>query len=187
MYSPELSYTFLRKWKKHNTIGALIDWDIKLKAGWIRTYSLKNKSYLRFTVYIKYRELDDEDIKFLEYFLYENRIIYKNKEILIAFKIPKIKISKISQDIFEISIKNIFLRQSSASQLCNYSNISFRYDTKVDTISKILEEFASDFLNDKEYSQKLCKILGNEMDIAYIDWKLKDTSFPYETIETIYI
>ena len=87
MYSPELSYTFLRKWKKHNTIGALIDWDIKLKAGWIRTYSLKNKSYLRFTVYIKYRELDDEDIKFLEYFLYENRIIYKNKEILIAFKI----------------------------------------------------------------------------------------------------
>ena len=108
MYSPELSYTFLRKWKKHNTIGALIDWDIKLKAGWIRTYSLKNKSYLRFTVYIKYRELDDEDIKFLEYFLYENRTIYKNKEILIAFKIPKIKISKISQDIFEISIKNIF-------------------------------------------------------------------------------
>ena len=45
----------------------------------------------------------------------------------------------------------------------------------------------ADFLNDKEYSQKLCKILGNEMDIAYIDWKLKDTSFPYETIETIYI
>ena len=187
MYLPELSYTFPRKGKKHNTIGALIDWDIKLKAGWIKIYSLKDKSYLRFNVYIKYRDFDNEDIEFLKYFLYENRTIYKNKEILIAFKIPKIKISKISPDIFKINIKNIFLRQLSTSQLCNYSNISFKYDTKVDTIPKILEEFANDFLNDKEHSKKLCKILGDEMDIAYIDWKLKDTSFPRETTETIYI
>jgi len=186
MYLPELSYTFPRKWKKQNTIGALIDWDIRLKAGWIRMYSLKDKSYTRFTIYIKYREFNKEDIQFLEYFLSENRTIYKNKEILIAFKKPKIKISKMSPDILKINIKNIFLRQST-SQLCNYSDISFKYDTKVDTISKILEEFVKDFLNDKEHSQKLCKILGNEMDIAYIDWKLKDISFPYETIETIYI
>ena len=160
MYSPELRYTFLRKWKKHNTIGALIDWDIKLKAGWIRTYSLKNKSYLRFTVYIKYIELDDEDIKFLEYFLYENRTIYKNKEILIAFKIPKIKISKISQDIFEISIKNIFIRQSSASQLCNYSNQyiakykffpSYSVDTPED-LKKVEKSIKKDYLF-KKYSK----------------------------------
>ena len=172
---------------KKKSIGALIDWDVKLKAGWIRIYSLKDKSYTRFTIYIKYREFDNEDILFLKYFLCENRTIYKNKEFLIAFKNPKIKISKISPDIFKFNIKNIFLRQLSTSQLCNYSNISFKYDTKVDTISKILEEFANDFLNDKEHSQKLCEILGNEMDIAYIDWKLKNTSFPYETTETIYI
>jgi len=187
MYLPELSYTFPRKWKRENTIGALVDWDIKLKAGWIRIYSLKDKCYTRFTIYIKYREFDNEDIKFLEYFLYQNRTIYKNEGILIAFKIPKIKISEISPDILKINIKNIFLKLCSTSLLCNYSSISFEYNVKEDTVPKILEEFAGDFLNDKEHSQELCKILGNEIDIAYIDWKLGNTSFPHEKTETIYI
>lgn len=186
MYSPKLSYTFPRKWKKQNIEGALINWDAKLKEGWIRIYSLKKKSYTRFSINIEYKDFDEEDIQFLEYFISENRTIYKNKEILIAFKKPKIKISKMSPDVLKISIKNIFLRQS-LSQLCNYSNISFKYDTKKDTIPKILEEFANDFLNDKEHSQKLCKTLSNEIVIVYINWKLKDLSFPRETIETIYI
>jgi len=182
MYKPKLAYTFPRKWKKRNTVGALINWDIKLKAGWIRLFSLTENCYLRFNTYIKYTDFDDKDIKFLEYFLYQNRIIYQHKENLIAFKYPKIKIIEVSSDILKIDISNIFLRQSNKSLLCNLSKISFEYDIKKDTILCILQEFAKDFLNDEKNSHQLCQILEKKLNIAYSNWKTISLE-----IETIYI
>ncbi len=178
-------YSFCRKWTKADTIGSLISWDSRTQTGWIQIYSTRRNCFTRFSVELEYDEIDKSDRQFINYFINPNRTYYKGPTKMIAFNSPYITIHETDEDsVITFQIHSIFISHSN-SITANSSNITFKYDVKKDTISTILKEFSTDFLEDtSENSCKFCKVLGKEMTKVFNKWILSKSD---EEIETIVI
>ncbi len=184
MFSDKIpKYSFCRKWIKSDTIGALINWDSRTQTGWIQIYSTIRNCFTRFSVELEYDEIDKSDKQFIDYFINPNRTYYKGPVKMIAFNSPYITINETDIDsIIIFQIHSIFIK-SNSNIIANSSNITFKYYVKKDTISTILKEFSTDFLEDiSENSQKFCKVLGKEMVKVYNKWLLSKSDDQIETI-----
>ena len=176
-------YSFCRRWKKADVIGALKNWDPVTKTGWIQMYSLKRKCYTRFSIELEYDEIDNSDVQFLRYFVNKKRTYYKGPTKMIAFESPNIYIKETNVDSIVIFQINTIFIMCVNNPPANNSNITFKYDVKKDTISTILKEFSVEFLEDNTIeSREFCKILGKTMSKVFNKWILSKSDDEIETI-----